>query len=119
MIVGITGNFGTGKTTVANIFGRYGFDVINVDRLYHNIYKKNPILISKLRKEFGTAKRNEIRKIVFNNSEKLNKLNFIVHPIIIKAIKNQAASITKKKNNAKIIIDIPLLFEAKLEKMFD
>jgi len=112
MIIGVTGSFGSGKTTVANMFSKYGFRVINVDKLYHNIYTKNKSLKNKIKKEFGTLNRDEIKKIVFNNSNKLKKLNKMTHPIIIKEIKK----IIKSK---KIIVDVPLLFEAKLEKMFD
>jgi len=117
MIIGITGSFGSGKTTVAKMFSKYGFKIINVDRLYHNIYSKDNLLKNKIKKEFGTIDRNKLKKIVFKDSKKLIKLNNITHPIIIKEIR----SIIKKFNkiNKKIIIDIPLLFEAKLQKMFD
>ena len=113
MIIGVTGSFGSGKTTVANMFGKYGFKVINVDKLYHGIYNKNKALKNKIKKEFGTLDRNQLKKIVFNNSAKLKKLNKLTHQIIIKTLKKEI------KNNKKIVVDIPLLFESKLEKMFD
>jgi dephospho-CoA kinase len=113
MIIGVTGSFGTGKTTVSKMFSKHGFKVINVDKLYHGIYDKS--LKTKIKKEFGTAKRSQLKKIVFNNSKQLKKLNKITHPIIIKELKQTI----KKTKNKKIIVDIPLLFESKLEKMFD
>ncbi len=164
MIIGVTGSFGTGKTAVANIFSKYGFEVINADRLYHNIYKKDRALKNKIINEFGTLDRDKIKKIVFNNSNKLKKLNKITHPAIIREIKKQIISIIKKqnkkisiiknknnkkiinnqliinkktigvknhkksvigknnigaKNNIKIVIDAPLLIEAKMQGMVD
>ena len=133
MIIGITGSFGSGKTIVANMFKKYGYKVINVDKLYHDIYNRDKSLRNKIKKEFGTIKRNELKKIVFKNSNKLKKLNKITHPVIIKEIKKQINKISKtnaekplnynKKNKniekKGIVIDIPLLFEAKLERMFD
>ena len=41
MIIGITGSFGSGKTTVANLFKKYNFKIVNVDKLYYGIYKTN------------------------------------------------------------------------------
>ena len=114
MIIGITGSFGSGKTTVANIFRNYGFKVINVDRLYHHIYNK-PLLKSKIKKEFGTTNRNKIKKIVFSDSKKLKRLNKITHPLIIKEIKKSILKINKKD----IIIDAPLLIEAKAQNLVD
>ena len=89
MIIGITGTFGSGKTTVADMFRKHGFKVINVDRLYHGIYNKNRILKNKIKKEFRTLNRNQLKKIVFNDSTKLKRLNKLAHPIIIKEIKKQ------------------------------
>lgn len=117
MILGITGSFGSGKTTVSNIFKKYGFEVINADKLYHGIYNKNKALRNKIKKEFGTLDRSKIKKIVFNNYKKLQKLNKITHPIIINTLKKQINRINK--NNKKIAIDVPLLFEAKMQNMFD
>jgi len=111
MIIGITGSFGSGKTTIANIFKNYGFRVINVDKLYHYIYNK-PLLKNRIKKEFNTTNRNKIKKIVFSDSRKLKKLNKITHPLIIKEIKK----LIKNKN---IIIDAPLLLEAKAQSLVD
>lgn len=98
MIIGITGSFGTGKTTVANMFAEYGFEVINADRLYHGIYKKDKRLKNKILNEFGTLDRDKIKKIVFNDPNKLKKLNKITHPIIIKEIKKEISSIIYSSN---------------------
>ncbi len=132
MIIGITGSFGSGKTTVANMFTKHGFKVINADEFYHGIYSKDKILKSRIKKEFGTLDRGKIKKIVFNNSSKLKKLNEITHPVVIKALKKEMSTIIKennkkipimnnynKKNKIKIIIDVPLLFEARMQNMFD
>ena len=50
MILGITGSFGSGKTTVASIFKKYGFEAINADKLYHGIYNKDKSLRNKKKK---------------------------------------------------------------------
>ena len=119
MILGITGSFGSGKTTVADIFKKYGFEVINADELYHDIYGKDEKLKIKIKKEFGTLDRNKIKKIVFNDYKRLKKLNGITHPIIIKSIKKEIEAIKKYNKDARIIVDVPLLFEAKMQNMFD
>ena len=119
MILGITGSFGSGKTTVSNIFKKYGFEVINADKLYHGIYDKNKALKDKIKKEFSTLDRNKIKKIVFNDYKRLKKLNKITHPIIINSIKNEINNIKKYNKDARIIVDVPLLFEAKMQSMFD
>jgi len=119
MIIGITGAFGSGKTTVANIFKKYGFEVINADELYHGIYGRDEKLKNKIIKEFGALDRSKIKKIVFNDSKKLKKLNEITHPIIIKEIKNKIKEIKENNQSAKIVLDVPLLIEAKMQGMVD
>ena len=93
MIIGITGSFGSGKTAVANMFRKYGFKVIDVDRLYHDDFYKNHPLRNRIKKEFGTLNRKELKKIVFSDYSKLRRLNRITHPVIIKAIKTKIRKI--------------------------
>lgn len=119
MVLGITGSFGSGKTTISNLFKKYGFVVINADRLYHGIYNKNKVLRNKIKKEFGTLDRDGIKKIVFNDHKKLKKLNSMTHPIIIDSIKKEINKLKKNNKEAGVIVDVPLLFEAKMQNMFD
>lgn len=104
MIIGITGSFGSGKTTVANMFSRHGFKVINVDKLYHGIYNKNKALKEQIKREFGTLDRNKIKKIVFNDAKQLKKLNKITHPAIINEIKKEISAIINNSNKKYSII---------------
>lgn len=115
MIIGITGSFGSGKTTIANLFKKYNFKIINVDRLYKDIHEKNKPLKNKIKKEFGTINRAELKNIVFKNSKRLKKLNKITHPLILKEIKKAL----KKLKNKNILIDIPLLIEANATNLVD
>lgn len=115
MIIGITGSFGSGKTTVSNLFRNYNFKIINVDKLYHNIYNKDKSLQNKIKKEFETLNRSKIKKIVFNDYKKLKKLNSITHPIIIKELNK----IIKHSNKKNLVIDIPLLIEVKATNLVD
>ncbi|MBS3102077.1 dephospho-CoA kinase [Candidatus Woesearchaeota archaeon] len=119
MIIGITGSFGSGKTTVANLFKKYNFKIINVDKLYYGIYKTNKSLKIKLKKEFGTANRAKIKKIVFNDYKKLKSLNEITHPIILNETIKKIRKIRLKDKKINVMIDAPLLLEAKAKKLVD
>ena len=119
MILGITGSIGSGKTTVSNLFRKYGFKVINVDKFYASIYRKNKSLRSKVKEEFGTISRAKLKKTVLNNPNKLKKLNKITHPVIIDEIKKSIKNIKKANKDLKIIIDAPLLLEARALNLVD
>src|SRR3989338_6652987 len=114
MIIGITGSFGSGKTTVANLFKKYNFK-----KLYYRIYKTNKSLKIKLKKEFGTANRAKIKKIVFNDYKKLKSLNEITHPIILNETIKKIRKIRLKDKKINVMIDAPLLLEAKAKKLVD
>ena len=119
MILGITGSFGSWKTTIASIFKKYGFEAINADELYHDIYEKDEKLKNKIIEEFGTLDRSKIKKIVFSDYKRLKKLNEITHPVIIREIKNKIKEIKKNNKNFNIVLDVPLLIEAKMQRMVD
>jgi len=120
MIVGITGVFGSGKTTVAKLFVRYGYNHINADVVGHRLLDKGPIK-KRVIKEFGRSMisrdkidRRKLKDVVFYDHKSLIKLNKIMHPIIIKEIKSIIS-----KGKGKVIVDGALLIEARCLKMFD
>ena len=127
-IIGITGSIGSGKTAIAKIFSKHHFTRIDADEIAHQIIKKKSYAYKKIIKEFGNGildkKRNIDRKklgnIVFNSDKKLKKLNSIMHPIIVREIKNQIKKIQGKcGDNAKIVIDAPLLLETKTKNLVE
>ena len=107
-IVGITGPTGSGKSYVSNLFKSLGAKIINADEIGHDV------LINEAREDilnnFKTLERKEIAAIVFNNKESLEKLNSIMHPLIINRILNII------KNETFVAIDAALLFEAGLHE---
>ena len=128
MIIGITGSVGSGKTTAAKLFSKYSYNRIDADEIGHQAINKNSIAYKKIIKEFGNKildenkniGRKKFGNIVFNDSQKLKKLNSIVHPIIVTEIKNYISQIKNKyKNETKIIIDAPLLLETGTRNLVD
>jgi len=115
-VIGLTGGVASGKTTVLNEFRKAKFIVISSDRISREtFYKKN--IGRKIKNLFGTLSRDKIRKIIFSNVEKRHKLEKILHPEIIKTLKSQILNL--KSKCPAIVVDVPLLFEVHLEKMFD
>lgn len=121
MIIGITGIFGSGKTTVAGLFARHGYKVINADEIGHWLLNKKPIK-DKVIKEFGSSiltnkniDRKKLKNIVFYSHKKLIKLNKIIHKPIIDEIK----SIIKKSKNKNVVVDGALLIEAGALNLID
>lgn len=87
-IIGLTGGIGSGKTTIANYFSSLGFPVYIADDEARKIMKL-PEIINAIKKAFGEIvfdnailNREKLAEIVFNDPEKLKKLNDIVHPAV-------------------------------------
>lgn len=128
MIIGVTGSIGSGKTTAAKIFSKYHFIRIGADEIGHEIIRKNRYAYKKIIKEFGSGvldknkniDRKKLGDVVFNDNKKLDKLNYITHPIIINEIKTKIKKIEKKCGNmTRIVVDAPLLLETKTKDLVD
>lgn len=120
MILGITGSFGSGKTAVAKILKKYGYKIINADKIGHRLYHKKAIK-NKVIRAFGKKiltknkiDRRKLKNIVFYNKKELKKLNKIMWPEIIKEIKS-----TIRKPYKNIAIDAAILIEAKALSLVD
>jgi dephospho-CoA kinase len=123
MIIGITGSFGSGKTTVAKMFTRLGAYAIDADKVYHSLIRRGERCYKKIVRYFGKdilarsgqIDREKLGKIVFKDRTKLKLLNSITHSEIMKKIKR----IVKSKKGKFIIIDAPLLIESGFYKEVD
>lgn len=89
--VGLTGGIGTGKTTVAKVFECFGIPVLQADSLAKYLMQHDAILIKALQNEFGkriyqngVLQNKMLGEVVFRNKEKLNVLNGLVHPAVIR-----------------------------------
>lgn len=123
MIVGLTGGIASGKSTVSNLFRKYGIEIVDADKVAKEVSEKKES-IEKISNIFGKdildsdgkIVREKLREKAFKNRELLQELNKIIHPQVMEYFKR------KKEENSKdkiLIFDIPLLYEAKMEYLCD
>ncbi len=119
IVVGITGQSGSGKTTAAKMFAEKGFYHIDCDFIVHNKVYKNKQLLKKIADNFsddcvtsdGINRRN-LSRAVFSDKKQYRKLMEIIMPFVKEEIMLQIKSRTEP-----VIVDAPLLFEYGLEKV--
>jgi dephospho-CoA kinase len=127
--IALTGNFGMGKTAVLHVFSRLGACTVNIDDLVHTILDK-PATVKKISRLLGSGvlskragalsiNKKRTAAIIFNDSEKREALEQVIHPLVLKEIKRINASIARQKPDAVIVFEVPLLFEAGYERYFD
>jgi dephospho-CoA kinase len=120
--VGLTGGIGSGKTTVAQIFEVLSIPVYYADSAARYLMNHDPDLKKKIIASFGTdayksgeLNRSYLGSVVFPDTEKLNLLNSIVHPVTIR----DSANWMKNQKTPYAIKEAALIFEAGLEKHLD
>jgi dephospho-CoA kinase len=113
--IGLTGGIGSGKSTVAHIFQILGIPVYNADdaakKLMVEDKKLKTAIISAFGKRSygnGNLDREYIASLVFNNKEKLDLLNSLVHPVTIRDAKDWF----QKQHAAYAIKEAALIFES-------
>lgn len=120
IIAGITGTIGTGKSTVARMFQDLGAYIIDADELARQVVIPGKKAWQDILDYFGTdilgndktIDRQKLADIVFQNPEKLQKLNSFVHPEVLKEDQRLCEEREKVDPDGLIVKDIPLLLEA-------
>lgn len=120
LVVGITGLYASGKSTVARLLVENGFYEIDVDKYGHRALKdkKNDIVNQfgdSIINTEGNIDRKKLGSIVFNSENELVKLNEIVHPYMKTLIKDELSICSYNK----IIINAALLIPMKLHPLCD
>lgn len=116
LIVGLTGNIGSGKTTVANMFADLGVPIIDADVIARKVTEINTSAYRAIVDRFSiailnddqTINRRRLRDIIFENSNERRWLEGLLHPIIIAEMKEEISKLDSKY----CIAVIPLLFES-------
>ena len=126
-VIGLTGGTGSGKSVVSKSLAAAGAVIVDADKIAHDIILKGEPAYHEIIEYYGTGildtEGNIIRKklgeIVFNDKEKLAFLNQCTHKYITAEVKRQIAEAKEEGTAAAIIVDAPLLLEAKLETVCD
>ena len=127
ILVGLTGGVASGKSTVAGMFQRCGALVIDADVLAHRIVEPGKPAWRASVKTFGkavlnpdrTLNRQVLGAIVFRSQTKLRRLEQIIHPRVAREQARLTRQAARKDPNAVVIYDVPLLFEAGIDKRVD
>ena len=94
IVIGVTGGFGTGKSTVCRFFEELGAEWIEADEIVHRLYEPENLGYRKIKGYFGDSfvnkkgvNRDKLRKIVLPNVQKLWILNKLIHPLVTNEIR--------------------------------
>ena len=126
-VIGLTGGTGSGKSVVSKSLAEAGAVIVDADKIAHEIILKDEPAYREIVEYYGTGildvEGNIIRKklgeIVFHDKEKLAFLNQCTHKYITAEVKRQIAAAKEEGTATAIIVDAPLLLEAKLETVCD
>jgi len=121
-IAGLTGNIGSGKSTVAKVLVEMGVPVFDADSESKKILEKDPGLHQQLRSVFGDGiftenkpDRKKIAAVVFNDPEKLGKLNALIHPLVQKRFDDWC----KMQNSDLVVKEAAILIESGFNRNTD
>jgi dephospho-CoA kinase len=119
IVIGLTGNLGTGKTEVAQKLAELGAVIINADELGHELLQPRTQTYvqiidtfgKSIRKRNGEIDRKKLSQIVFKDQEALNKLNRIMHPRIYDIVSNKIDE-CRRSDVRVVVLEAALLIEA-------
>jgi dephospho-CoA kinase len=126
LLVGLTGNIASGKSTVAQLLSERGATIIDADVLARRAVERGSKAFEAIVRRWGTSilspdghlDRAALRRVVFGNSNELEALNEIVHPEVERLRELRIAE-ARGRGDKVVVCDIPLLFEKKMVDNFD
>ena len=126
LLIGLTGNIASGKSTVAQLFSERGATIIDADILARRAVEVGTPAYERIVRRWGTSilapdgrlDRGALRERVFGFPEDLEALNEIVHPEVGR-MRDRLVAEARERGDRIVICDIPLLFEKNLADEFE
>jgi dephospho-CoA kinase len=126
MNIGLTGGIACGKSTVASLLVERGAVLIDADRIAREIVEPGSPALDRISERFGEAvldqtgrlNRRRLADIVFNDLEARKALESITHPEIRSIMRRRMEEAEKVDPSRLVVVDVPLLYESRLETMF-
>ena len=125
MVIGLTGQIGSGKSTAAKMLAGMGAAVIDADQIGRDVVENSPGLLRQLVAAFGTEildrrgklKRRKLAALAFVDAESRDRLNRLVHPHLLRELRRQVKAAARK--NRVVVIDAALLLYWGMDKEVD
>jgi dephospho-CoA kinase len=125
--VGLTGGLASGKTFVANALGDLGCYLIYADELGHQVLLPGAEAYDAVVNEFGDdildddgyIDRRKLAAMVFNDPERLRKLNSFIHPAVFARQERAIAEIASRAPHAIVVVEAAILVETGSYRRFD
>ena len=119
----LTGSMGSGKTTALAFFKKCGAVTASSDEWVHEEFASNASLRASLARAFGASvvkgsaiDRKALAEVVFCYPSKLKRLNALIHPLVKRRL---FGFFKKNRSKPLVVVEVPLLFEAKFDRFFD
>jgi dephospho-CoA kinase len=126
LLVGLTGNIGSGKSTVDQLLSERGATIIDADVLSRRAVEIGTPAYRSIVERWGTSilgpdgmlDRGALRRIVFSEPAELEQLNTLVHPEV-ERMRAELVEAARLRGDKLVVCDVPLLFERKMTDQFD
>lgn len=126
MIIGLTGSIASGKSTVSKMLQEKGYPIVDADIVAREVVEPGTETLAKIEalfgpeviREDGSMNREKVGALIFSDPAKRKQLNDIIHPAIRAEMLRQKNEFIAEGHNT-VIMDIPLLFESKLQHFVD
>lgn len=126
LLVGLTGNIASGKSTVAHMLSQRGATIVDADVLARQAVDVGTPGHRRIVERWGSAvlapdgqiDRAALREVVFSDPDELEQFNAIVHPEV-ERMRDRLVAAARERGDRIVVCDIPLLFERHLSDDFD
>ncbi len=125
IVAGLTGGIASGKSTVARMLAAAGAQVVDADRIAHEVVQPGRQALQAIRARFGDGvvrpdgnlDREKLGRMVFRDPALKRDLEQIVHPFVFRQMAAELQSLATAHPGAVVVLDIPLLIESGLHRV--